>query len=186
MSNLILDDQQGQVIEGDYAVNRAGLVVHGAVHEQNPKATSMYHAHTVYGIAWCSTGRPLDMISQDVVAFYNSHVVVGASSSAVAVDEDSGLSVAKAMGVYRGILHQNHGLLTTSQHSFDDAAFWFIAHERCCKQQMLVEPTGVKPQPLDDKTAAYSREHVGSDCIGWLHFQTLYQHFEATQPDMFF
>ena len=185
MSNLILVDHQGQVIEGDYAVNRAGFVLHGAVHEQYPEVIAMCHAHTVYGTAWCSTGRPLDMISQDVAAFYNSHVVVGASSGAVAVEEESGLSVAKAMGAHRGILHQNHGLLTTSQHSIDDAAFWFIALERCCQQQMLVESTGVKPQLLDDKTAAYSREHVGSDYIGWLHFQTLYQHFEATQPDMF-
>ena len=125
------------------------------------------------------------MISQDAAAFYQSHVVVGASSGAVTVEQESGLSVAKAMGQHRGILHQNHGLLTTSQHSIDDAAFWFIALERCCKQQILIESTGVTPQLLDDQIAAYSREHVGSDYIGWLHFQTLYQHLEATQPDMF-
>ena len=75
--------------------------------------------------------------------------------------------IAKAMGAHLGILHQNHGLLTISQHSIDDAAFWFIALERCCKQQMLVESTGVKSQLLDDKTSAYSRDHVGSDYIGW-------------------
>ena len=73
------------------------------------------------------------MISQNVATFFDSQVVVGVSSAAVAVEEESGLSVAKAMGAYRGILHQNHGLLTTSQHSIDDAAFLFIALERCCK-----------------------------------------------------
>jgi len=26
---------------------------------------------------------------------------------------------------------------------------------------------------------------VGSDYIGWLHFQTLYEQLAATQPDMF-
>ena len=93
--------------------------------------------------------------------------------------------VAKEIGRNRGILHQNHGLLTASQHSIDDAAFWFIALERACKQQMLVEATGIKPQLLSPKTAQYSREHVGSDYIGWLHFQTLYSHIAATQPDMF-
>jgi hypothetical protein len=32
--------------------------------------------------------------------------------------------VAKQIDCNRGILHQNHGLLTTSRHSVDDAAFW--------------------------------------------------------------
>lgn len=97
--------------------------------------------------------------------------------------------MAKQIGCNRGILHQNHGLLhgllTTSRHSIDDAAFWFIALERACKQQLLVEATGIKPQFLSEKTAKYSREHVGSDYIGWLYFQTRYSHIAATQPDVF-
>jgi ribulose-5-phosphate 4-epimerase/fuculose-1-phosphate aldolase len=185
MSNLILADHKGRVVEGDYALNRAGFVLHAAVHEEHPDVMAMCHAHTVYGTAWCATGRPLDMISQDAAAFYNSHAVIGASAGAVAVEEDSGWSVAREMGKNRGILHQNHGLLTASQHSIDDAAFWFIALERVCQQQLMVEATGIKPPLLSDKTAEYSREHVGSDYIGWLHFQTLYNHIAATQPDMF-
>ena len=43
----------------------------------------------------------------------------------------------------------------------------------------------MKPQLLSDKTAQYSREHVGTDFIGWLHFQTLYEQIATTQPDMF-
>ena len=93
--------------------------------------------------------------------------------------------VAWEVGKSRGILHQNHGLLTCSRHSFDDAAFWFIIFERACKQQILVESTGIKPQLVSQKTAEYSAEHVGNDYLGWLHFQTLYGHIAATQPDMF-
>ncbi len=82
-------------------------------------------------------------------------------------------------------MHQNHGLLTASKHSIDDAAFWFIALERCCQVQLAVEASGVKPQIVPEKSARYSREHVGSDFIGWLHFQTLYNQIAETQPDMF-
>ncbi len=185
VSNLILADHKGNVIEGRHAINRAGFVLHGAVHEEYPDVMAMCHAHTVYGTAWCATGRPLDMISQDAAAFYKSHAVVGASAGAVAVEQKSGFSVAKEIGRNRGVLHQNHGLLTTSRHSIDDAAFWFIALERACKQQLLIEAAGIKPQLLSEKTAKYSREHVGNDYIGWLHFQTLYSHIAATQPDMF-
>ena len=185
MSNLVLADHSGKVIEGTHAINRAGFVLHSAVHEAHPEVVAMCHAHTPYGAAWCATGRPLDMISQDATAFFESHVVIKSSAGAVAVEPQSGHSVAEAFGKNRAALHQNHGLLTASQHSIDDAAFWFIALERCCQVQLLVEASGVKPQVIPDASARYSREHVGSDFIGWLAFQTLYEQIAATQPDMF-
>ncbi len=82
------------------------------------------------------------MLSQDAACFYGNHAVVGASAGAVAVEDESGHSVAALIGKNRGILHQNHGLLTTSRHSIDDAAFWFIALERCC--QVAVADRGVR------------------------------------------
>ena len=185
VSNLVLADHEGRVVEGRHAINRAGFVLHAAVHEAYPEVVAMCHAHTTYGTAWCATGRPLDMLSQDAACFYNSHAVIGASAGAVAVERESGWSVAKEMGRNRAVLHQNHGLLTCSRHSIDDAAFWFIALERCCQVQLAVEASGIKPQLLSDKTAQYSLDHVGNDFIGWLHFQTLYEQIAATQPDMF-
>ena len=185
MSNLVLADHEGRVVEGRHAINRAGFVLHAAVHEMHPEIMAMCHAHTTYGTAWCSTGRPLEMLSQDAACFYRSHAVIGASAGAVAVERESGTSVAAQFGGNRAILHQNHGLLTASQHSIDDAAFWFIALERCCQVQLLVEASGVKPQAVPERSARYSREHVGNDFIGWLHFQTLYDQIAATQPDMF-
>ncbi len=185
VSNLVLADHAGNVVEGTHAINRAGFVLHSAVHEAHPDIVAMCHAHTTYGTAWCATGRPLDMISQDAACFYNNHVVIGASAGAVAVEKASGQSVAELFGQNRAALHQNHGLLTASRHSIDDAAFWFIALERCCQVQLLVEASGVKPQTVSEKSALYSREHVGNDFIGWLHFQTLYNQIAATQPDMF-
>ena len=185
MSNLILADHAGRVVEGQNAINRAGFVLHAAVHEEHPDIVAMCHAHTTYGTAWCSTGRELEMLSQDAACFYKCHAVIGASAGAVAVERESGHSVAAQFGSNRAILHQNHGLLTASRHSIDDAAFWFIALERCCQVQLQVAASGVKPQILSDSTAQYSREHVGNDFIGWLHFQTLYGQIAATQPDMF-
>lgn len=185
LSNLVLADHAGNVVEGTHAINRAGFVLHSAVHEAYPDIVAMCHAHTVYGTAWCATGRPLDMISQDAACFYGIHAVVGASAGAVAVEKESGHSVALQIGRNRAVLHQNHGLITTSRHSIDDAAFWFIALERCCQVQLQIEASGVKPQLLSEKTARYSLEHVGSDFIGWLHFQTLFNQIATSQPDMF-
>lgn len=185
LSNLILANHKGEVIQGSYAINRAGFVLHAAVHEAHPDIVAMCHAHSVYGTAWAATGRLLDPITQDAAVFFEDHVVIKEEAGQVAVEEKAGLSVAKWFKGVKAAIHQNHGLLTVSRHSIDDAAFWFIALERVCQQQLLVEATGIKPVLVDPERARYSREHVGSSYIGWLHFQPIYEHLAQTQPDMF-
>jgi ribulose-5-phosphate 4-epimerase/fuculose-1-phosphate aldolase len=185
LSSLILADHAGTVQEGRYAINRAGFVLHAAVHEHNPKVVAMCHAHTLAGAAWCALGRQLDPISQDACAFFENHVVIGKSAGAVAVEEQSGHAIALEFGDHRAALHQNHGLLTASHHSIDDAAWWFIALDLCCRAQLMAEATGSKPTLVSPERARYSREHVGSEFIGWLHFQPIFSRIARTQPDMF-
>ena len=185
LSNLILVDHDGRVREGDYAVNRAGFVLHAAVHEAHPDIMAMCHAHTVYGTAFAALGRPLEPISQDAAAFFEDHVVIQSEAGQVAVEQKAGLKVADWFKGVKAAIHQNHGLLTASRHSIEAAAFWFIALERCCRQQLLVEATGTKPVLVSEQRSRYSREHVGSDYIGWLHFQPIWDHLVRTQPDMF-
>lgn len=185
VSNLILADHKGKVVQGEHAINRAGFVLHAAVHEAHPDIVSMCHAHTVYGTAFASLGRPLDPISQDAAAFFEDHVVIRDEAGQVAVEESAGIAVCDWFKDVKAAIHQNHGLLTASRHSIEAAAFWFIALERCCRQQLLVEATGLKPVLVSPERSRYSREHVGSEYIGWLHFQPIYSHLARTQPDMF-
>jgi len=184
VSNLILVNHAGEVVEGDYAVNRAGFVLHAAVHQAHPDILAMCHAHTVYGTAFASLGRPLEPISQDAAAFFEDHVVIKDEAGQVAVEEDAGPKVADWFKGVKAAIHQNHGLLTASRHSIEAAAFWFIALERCCQQQLMVEATGTKPVLVSPEKSRYSREHVGSEYIGWLHFQTIWDGLMKTQPDM--
>ena len=184
VSNLILADHAGKVVEGKYAINRAGFVLHAAVHEAHPDILAMCHAHTVYGTAFAAFGRPLDPISQDVAAFFEDHVVIKDEGGQVAVEEQAGSSVAEYFKGVKAVIHQNHGTLTVSRHSIEAAAFWFIALERCCQQQLMIEATGREPVTVPPDRSRYSREHVGSEYIGWLHFQPIYEQLAATQPDM--
>jgi ribulose-5-phosphate 4-epimerase/fuculose-1-phosphate aldolase len=184
VSNLILADHMGNVVEGDYAINRAGYVLHAAVHEAHADIVAMCHAHTEYGTAFAALGRALEPISQDACAFFEDHVVIKDEAGQVAVEVEAGLNVCKALTGVRAAIHQNHGLLTVSRHSIEAAAFWFIALERCCKQQLMVEASGHKPVLVPADKARYSREHVGSEYIGWLHFQPIWEELVATQPDM--
>jgi len=184
VSNLILVNHGGEVVEGRYAVNRAGFILHASVHEANPDIVALCHAHTVYGTAWAATGRKLDPISQDACCFWDCHAVVNDEGGAVAVKEGQGHGVVEAFATNRAVLHQNHGILTGSRHSVDDACFWFIALERCCQIQLMLEASGTKPPFVTPERARYSREHVGSDFIGWLHFQPIYDKLAKDQPDL--
>lgn len=185
VSNLILVDHSGRVVEGDHAVNRAGFVLHAAVHEAHPDIVAMCHAHTLYGTAFAALGKPLAPISQDAAAFFEDHVLINDEAGQVAVEEQAGLSVADWFKGVKAAIHQNHGLFTASRHSIEAAAFWFIALERCCHQQLLVEATGQAPKLVPPERSRYSREHVGSEYIGWLHFQTIWNDLVRTEPDLF-
>ncbi len=90
LSNLILADHKGHVVQGKHAINRAGFVLHAAVHEAHPDIISMCHAHTVYGTAFAALGRPLEPISQDAAAFFEDHVVIKDEAGQVAVEEKAG------------------------------------------------------------------------------------------------
>src|SRR5690606_2328718 len=63
-SDIQLVDRAGTVLEGRWAVNRAGFVLHSAIHEANPDIIASCHAHTTHGMAWAALGRPLDPITQ--------------------------------------------------------------------------------------------------------------------------
>ena len=90
VSNLILADHEGKVVEGRHAINRAGFVLHAAVHEAHPDIVAMCHAHTVYGTAFAALGRPLDPITQDAAAFFEDHVVIKDEAGQVAVEVKAG------------------------------------------------------------------------------------------------
>lgn len=185
VSNLICADHGGKVVEGRHALNRAGFVLHAAVHQMHRDIVAMCHAHTVHGVAYAAFGRPIPPVTQDAAVFYEDHVVIADEGGKVAVEEDAGHKVAAAFKGVKAAIHQNHGLITCSRHSIDAAAFWFIALERLCQQQLMIDASGVPPRLVPPDKARYSREHVGNEFIGWLHFQPVFDQLASTQPDLF-
>lgn len=185
LSNLILADHEGKVVEGRYAINRAGFILHASVHEAHPDIVAMCHAHTPNGTAFTSLGQPLAPISQDAACFYENHAVVADDGGAVTVTQGQAGGVVEAFATNRAVLHQNHGLITASRDSVDDAAWWFIALDVACGVQLQVNASGHKPKEVTPERARWSAKHVGNDYIGWLHFQTIYDRLLVTHPDMF-
>jgi ribulose-5-phosphate 4-epimerase/fuculose-1-phosphate aldolase len=182
VSDLILVNDKGEVVEGDRMVNTAAFAIHSQVHAARPDVVAAAHSHSLAGKAWSSLGRLLDPITQDVCAFYQDHALFD-DYTGVVLDVEEGKRLAAALGSNKAVILRNHGLLTVGQ-SVDEAAFWFITMDRSCQAQLMAEAAG-KPVLIDPEMAALTHSQVGSHLAGWFGFQPLYDMITRLQPDLF-
>ncbi|MGH9114984.1 MAG: class II aldolase/adducin family protein [Acidimicrobiales bacterium] len=181
VSNLLLVNHAGEVVEGSHPVNRAAFAIHSQVHRARPDVVAAAHSHSLYGKAWSALGRPLDPITQDSCDFYQDHAVYEGFNGVV-LDTEEGGNIAAALGQTKAVILQNHGLLTVGQ-SVDEAAWWFIRMERCCHVQLMAEAAG-KPLIIGDEAAKQVYGIEGSPAAGWFTFQPLYDLIVEEQPDL--
>jgi ribulose-5-phosphate 4-epimerase/fuculose-1-phosphate aldolase len=183
-SNLILVDHEGTVVQGDWAVNRAGFVLHAAIHEANPDIIASVHAHTIDGMAWAALGRPLDPITQTACGFYEDQALITAQAGAVVVGKSAGVEVAEAFNGAKIAIHQNHGLFAAGRETVDEAVWWFIAANRACEIQLKAEATGKPLKVIPHEAALHSREHLATPFMAWLHYQPMYTDIVSREPDL--
>jgi ribulose-5-phosphate 4-epimerase/fuculose-1-phosphate aldolase len=180
--DLILVDDRGEVVDGNWPLNAAAFAIHSQIHAARPDVVAAAHSHSVHGKAWSSLRRPLDPITQDSCAFYGDHAVFD-DYTGVVLDLEEGKRLAHALGGRKAVILSNHGLLTVGQTSVDEAAWWFITMERTCQAQLLAEAAG-KPVLIDPDQAEKTAQQVGQPFGGWLSFQPLYDWIVSIQPDL--
>jgi ribulose-5-phosphate 4-epimerase/fuculose-1-phosphate aldolase len=183
VSDLILVNHEGEVVEGNRPVNRAAFVIHAAVHAARPDVVAAAHAHSLYGKAFSSLGRELDPITQDACVFFEDHALVREGGGRIVLDQESGRVLARGLGDRKAAIHQNHGLFTVGQ-SVDEAAWWFITMERSCQAQLIAEAAGT-PIHIDADNARYTRDQTGFPLAGWFSFQPLWDDIVRTDPELF-
>jgi ribulose-5-phosphate 4-epimerase/fuculose-1-phosphate aldolase len=181
-SDLVLVNERGEVIEGDYPVNTAAFAIHSRVHAARPDAVAAAHAHSMYGKTWSSLGRLLDPITQDACAFYQDHSLFD-DYTGVVYETSEGDRIAKALGKGKAVILRNHGLLTVGA-SVDEAAWWFITMERTCQAQLLAEAAG-KPVLIEHENALVTRNQVAGGINGWFQFQPMWNMISRLEPDLF-
>src|SRR5215471_12620985 len=182
VSDLILVNHAGEVIEGRYPVNTAAFAIHSRVHAARPDVVAAAHAHSMYGKSWSSLGRLLDPITQDACAFYEDHAVFD-DYTGVVYETTEGDRIARALGPRKAVILRNHGLLTVGK-SVEEAAWWFITMDRSCQAQLLAEAAG-EPTSIAHEAALVTRSQVGSEMAGWFQFQPLWQRISRAHPDLF-
>ncbi|RAH42913.1 class II aldolase and Adducin domain-containing protein [Aspergillus brunneoviolaceus CBS 621.78] len=184
VSDMVRVDEHGNRVGGaDRAINNAGFIIHSILHQRRPDVVAACHVHSPYGRAWSTFGRDIDMINQDSCMFYNDLAVYPAFGGVV-FSQDEGVRIADALGpTKKNLIMQNHGLLTCGGTVAEAAAF-FIALERACQAQIMVESmvapntvgasTGLKKTVIDADAAAYTKRGTGSPEVMYCQFKPEY------------
>jgi ribulose-5-phosphate 4-epimerase/fuculose-1-phosphate aldolase len=181
VSDLILVNDKGEVVEGNAMVNTAAFVIHSQVHAARPDVVAAAHSHSMHGKAWSTLGRLLDPLTQDACAFYEDHALFD-DYTGVVVDLEEGKRIAHALGDKKAVILRNHGLLTTGR-SVEEAAWWFISMDRSCRAQLLAEAAGT-PVLIDPEQAKLTYSQVGPPYAGKFSFSPMYNWITQAEPDL--
>ncbi len=177
-SDLQLIDVDGFVVEGSRPMSTTGFAIHAAILAANPAITSVVHAHATHGKAWSTLGRLLDPITLDACTFFGSHAILEQESDVV-LDPVECARIAAHVSGNKMLILKNHGLLAFGR-EVDEAAWHFIAAERCCEVQLLAEAAGAPTLVDADVAVRLGRLHP----YDGLPFAHAYEEIVAEQPDL--
>jgi len=157
-SSLIKVDHGGNILSGpdfgelNYGVNRAGFVIHSAVHEARADVACVIHVHTAATMAISALECGLLPITQTAMRFlkigyHDYHGVV------LEVDEQE--SLIRDLGSGEALILRNHGALIAGR-SIGEAFNWTHRLELACRAQLAAMACNAKlvdvPQSILEDT----------------------------------
>ncbi|HVJ53014.1 MAG TPA: class II aldolase/adducin family protein [Aliidongia sp.] len=142
-SSLIKIDLDGNIIakpDFDYGVNRAGFVIHSAVHRARHDAACVIHTHTPAGMAISSMKCGLLPLTQTAMRFAK---VAYHDYEGVAVSLDEQARIVADLGDADLMVLRNHGLLTVGP-TVPQAFSNIYRAELACKAQLMAMTAGTE------------------------------------------
>jgi ribulose-5-phosphate 4-epimerase/fuculose-1-phosphate aldolase len=155
-SNLVKIDLEGNNVDAvnkTTPINRAGFVIHSAVHAARHDVQCVMHTHTPAGMAISMLKCGLQPLSQHAQFF---HGAVGYHGyEGIALDTDERQRLVKDLGDKPVMILYNHGLLATGE-TIGAAFSWMFHLEKACQAQLLAMGTGqelvMPPEAVSAKT----------------------------------
>jgi ribulose-5-phosphate 4-epimerase/fuculose-1-phosphate aldolase len=153
-SSLVKIDYDGNIVEDTgYPVNKAGFVIHSAVHMARPAVNCVLHTHTRAGIAVSCLADGLMHINQHSAMFYGRLAYHDYEGIALDVDERSRL--VRDLGDRPAMVLRNHGLLTAGS-SVEEAFVLMYYLEQCCRIQIDLMASGGRLSLLSDNVLQHT------------------------------
>jgi ribulose-5-phosphate 4-epimerase/fuculose-1-phosphate aldolase len=140
-SSLVKVDFDGNIVQDSgsgYGINRAGFVIHSAVHRGRPDVACVIHTHTPAGMAVSAMECGLQPLTQNAMFFsgVGYHDYEGP-----AVDLDEQKRLVSDLGSHVAMILRNHGLLAVGA-TIPEAFITIYWLERACQAQVLAISSG--------------------------------------------
>jgi ribulose-5-phosphate 4-epimerase/fuculose-1-phosphate aldolase len=171
-NNLVKIDIEGHAV-GDtpYLVNRAGFVIHGAIHAARPDAHCVIHTHHSAGLAVACKEDGLTYDNFYAAFLYGRVAYHDFEGVAVFADEQPRLVA--SLGDKPCLILRNHGLLV-AERSLQRAFYWMYVMHRACEIQVLSHSMAGANRPLTRAACELSASNVeASDPQGTLYDKVL-------------
>jgi ribulose-5-phosphate 4-epimerase/fuculose-1-phosphate aldolase len=181
VSDLLLIDEDGHVMEGERRTNKAAFLIHSSIHRARPDVAAVAHAHTIHGRAFASLNKALDPIVQESCAFFDDHVLFDEYKGLV-LERAEGERIASRLGGHRAAILRHHGLITVGR-SVAEAAWWFITMDRACHIQLLADAAGT-PRIMTEEEAGLAHRQFGNANMARHNFQLLADLVTEQEPDV--
>jgi len=184
---LLLVDHHGRMLDESGPIrnlNRAAFMIHSALHSARPDVLCAAHSHSMYGRAFSTLGRTLEMLTQNDCVFYDDHVLYD-QFNGIVLDEQEGENIAKALGPRKkAVILQNHGLITLSN-TIEGTVHLFMRLEESCRCQILSYSNGMKPVLVSEEEARSTHEGIGKHTNAWFSGLTEFSKLEAKEDGAF-
>lgn len=151
-SNLVKVDIDGEILDDPtgIGINRAGFVIHGALHAARADVACVLHTHSAAGIAVSAQAGGLLPCSQHAAVVLGNIAYHDFEGIAVYAEEQARLQA--DLGDKRILILRNHGLLTAGR-TAAEALVLMMTLERACEAQIGAlaggrELTEVSPEAL--------------------------------------
>jgi ribulose-5-phosphate 4-epimerase/fuculose-1-phosphate aldolase len=134
-SSLLKIDLDGNILsksELDYGVNRAGFIIHSAIHEARHDVQCVMHTHTRAGMTISTLKCGLLPITQTATRFDK---VAYHDFEGIAIDDAERESLVRDLGDAEVMILRNHGLLVVGE-SVAEAFNTMYRLELACKVQV--------------------------------------------------
>ena len=157
-SSLIKVNLAGEILakpdfgDLDYGINRAGYVIHSAIHEARPELACVIHTHSWASMAVSALACGMLPITQTAMRFLK---IAYHDYQGVVLDDAEKASLVRNLGQGEALILRNHGALVVGR-SIGEAFNWLHRIELACHSQLaamacntpLVQP----PQPVLEAT----------------------------------
>jgi len=180
-SNLVTIDLDGNPVRPtEHPINRAGFVIHSAIHGAHPQVRCVMHTHTTTGMAVASLDAGL---AHDT--FYGAQLygrVAYHEFEGVTVNEGEKERLLASMGDHQVLILRNHGLLTCGR-TIPEAFMWLWTVQRACDVQIAAASAG----PLRKLGAEVFEQAVresgpGEPAVGEAVFASLVRAVDEKDP----